>query len=168
MWCVRRVLMYCGQDVSPDDTGETVYARSSRNRLQTKIFIFLGMMFICTMYPWQMLVGDWVCLSDPRFLYGPPRYMYVGYGRYSLLTSHHVLRRILELHQVYESIPNLMFQKNILYMNKWKVFGLIPFWATNFCWNNSMQSNSISRFSFFDKIFFLSDNFQLVHQLFIG
>ena len=49
---------------------------------------------------WQMLVGNWLCLSDLRFLYGPPRYMYVGYGRYSLLTLHHVFGRILELYHV--------------------------------------------------------------------
>ena len=37
-------MIFCGQDVSPDDTSKRVYVRSSRNCLQTKKFIFLGMM----------------------------------------------------------------------------------------------------------------------------
>ena len=96
-------------NISPDDTGETVYARSSRNRLQTKIFIYSRYDVICTVCPWQILVGNWLWLSDPRFLYGSPMCMYVGYGRYSLLTSRHVLGRILELYQG----PKCSKEKNI-------------------------------------------------------
>ena len=51
-----RGLIYRDRDASSDDTIETVYVRNSRNRLQTKlyIYIFLGRMLtirydvICT------------------------------------------------------------------------------------------------------------------------
>ena len=33
-------MICCGQDVSPDDMIETVYVINSRNRLQTKLFIY--------------------------------------------------------------------------------------------------------------------------------
>ena len=38
-----------------------------------------------------MLIGDWFVYQIPRVLHGPPRCIYVGYGRYSLLTSCHVV-----------------------------------------------------------------------------
>ena len=38
-----------------------------------------------------MLIGDWFVYQIPRVLHGPPRYIYVGCGRYSLLTSCHVV-----------------------------------------------------------------------------
>ena len=51
-------MIFCGQDVSPDDTSKRVYVRSSRNCLQTKIFTYSWYDVICTVCPWQMLVGD--------------------------------------------------------------------------------------------------------------
>ena len=47
-----------------------------------------------------------ICLLNPRVLHGPPRYIYVKCGKYSLLTSHHVLKRILELYHVKEDFHN--------------------------------------------------------------
>ena len=38
-----------------------------------------------------MLIGDWFVYQLPRALHGPPRYIYVGCGSYSLLTSCHVV-----------------------------------------------------------------------------
>ena len=51
-------MICCGRDVSPDDMSETVYIRNSRNHLQTKIFIYSRYDVICTVCPWQMLVGN--------------------------------------------------------------------------------------------------------------
>ena len=47
-----------------------------------------------------------ICLLNPRVLHGPPRYIYVGCGKYSLLTLHHVLGRILDLYHVKEDFHN--------------------------------------------------------------
>jgi hypothetical protein len=41
-------MICCGRDVSPDDTSKTVYVRSIRNRLETKIFIYSRYDVICT------------------------------------------------------------------------------------------------------------------------
>ena len=78
-------MICCGQDVSPDDTIEMVYVRNSRDGLQTKLFIYSRYDVIYTVCLWQMLIGDRLCLSDPRWLYGLPRCTYVGYGRYSFV-----------------------------------------------------------------------------------
>ena len=34
-------MICCDRDASPDDTIETVYVRNSRNRLQTKLFLYI-------------------------------------------------------------------------------------------------------------------------------
>ena len=55
--CLGIGLICCGRDVSPDDTGKTVYVRSIRNRLETKIFIYSRYDVIYTVCLWQMLIG---------------------------------------------------------------------------------------------------------------
>ena len=52
------VAICCGWDVSPDDMSKTEYVRNSRNRLQSKIFIYSQYDVICTVCPWEMLVGN--------------------------------------------------------------------------------------------------------------
>ena len=79
------MLICCDRDVSPDDMIGTVYVRNSCNRLQTKLFIYSRCRTL-TIRSTVVSVADvdrrLICLSDPARCHGPPRCIYVGYGRY--------------------------------------------------------------------------------------
>ena len=53
---------------------------------------------------------DWrlICLLNPRVLHGPPRRIYVGYGKYSLLTSYLVPRAHLGVTSPPKSIVGIL------------------------------------------------------------
>ena len=94
--------------VSSDDMIEMVYVRSSRNRFISKvIYIYILGMMLYTVVPVVDVDQRLICLFNPRVLHGPPRYIYVGCGKYSLLTSHHVLGRILELYHAPQDLHGL-------------------------------------------------------------